>query len=163
MRRLIDDILKTAREDFKNIEEINLYQLIQEIIENLNPPSNFKIFIQHSLPVVRHHKVSLMQILQNLIGNAIKHMNNEKPIIKVGCLEDEKLYRICVSDNGPGIPSEKQEDIFKLFEKAHGNHTKDSHGIGLSIVKQLVEEFGGEVWVNSLPGEETHFYFTIPK
>ena len=163
MKRLIDDVLKTAKEESKIVEAVNMYQLTQEILENLNPPPHYHIFIQQNLPIVRYHKLSLMQILQNLIGNSIKYMNKEHPLIKVGSLEFEKYYQICISDNGSGIPKEKLSGIFRMFETAHDHENGDSYGIGLSIVKQLVEEHGGKVWVKSIEGKETHFYFTIPK
>jgi PAS domain S-box-containing protein len=163
MKQLIDEVLQSAKQEKKIKEPINLYYLTQEVIDNLNPPSHFHIFIQHTLPIVTYHRTSLIQILQNLIGNAIKYMNNKQPLIKVAALDHNRFYQICISDNGPGIPKDKLEKIFEIFEVAHSNAGIESHGIGLSIVKQLVEEHGGRVWVESEKGEETHFYFTIPK
>jgi PAS domain S-box-containing protein len=163
MKQLIDEVLQSAKLEKKIKEPINLYHLTQEVIDNLTPPAHFHIFIQHTLPTVTYHRTSLIQILQNLIGNAIKYMNNKRPLIKVAALDHNRFYQICISDNGPGIPKDKLKKIFEIFEVAHSNDGIESHGIGLSIVKQLVEEQGGRVWVESEKGKETHFYFTIPK
>jgi PAS domain S-box-containing protein len=163
MRQLIDESLLSAKAIKTVKEPINLYHLTQEVIDTLNPPPHFHIFIQHTLPVVLYNRSSLIRVLQNLLGNAIKYMNNEHPLIKVACIEHNNYFQLCVSDNGPGIPKEKLKKIFEIFEVAHSNNKIESHGLGLSIVKQLAEENGGRAWVESAEGEETHFYFTIPK
>jgi signal transduction histidine kinase len=91
-------------------------------------------------------------------------MNKEDPIISLSYREEENYYVLCVSDNGPGIAEDKMKWIFGLFKTAHdGNDQVESHGIGLSIVKQLVEENGGKIWVESNPGEGSRFLFTIKK
>jgi signal transduction histidine kinase len=161
MHRLIEDVLKTAKEEEKVKEKVNLSGLINEVLGNLNPPSHFHILVQKNLPEVFYHKLSLMQILQNLISNAIKYMDKPQPLISIGLTDYDHHYQICISDNGPGIPEKKQNNIFQIFES--GSDIHDSHGIGLSIVKQLVEEHGGKVWLESKEGEGSSFYFTIPK
>ncbi|MFN3405671.1 MAG: ATP-binding protein [Cytophagaceae bacterium] len=83
--------------------------------------------------------------------------------MKIGVEDKGKFFQICVTDNGPGINSEKLGSIFKLFEVSHKNQKINSHGIGLSIVKNIIEENGGKIWVESIPEEETKFFFTIPK
>lgn len=162
MREMIDNLLKTAKEEKKIKEPVDLFMLVHEVVATLNPPKNFHIFIQHNLPAVMYHRASMLQIMQNLLSNAIKYMDKEHPLIRVGGTEYSGYYRVCVSDNGPGIPGEKHEIIFNSFEIAHTNKSIDSHGLGLSIVKQLVEESGGKIWVESEEGAETRFFFTIP-
>ncbi len=101
--------------------------------------------------------------MQNLISNAIKFMDKDQPLIKIGSVEHNRFYQICVTDNGPGISKDTVDKIFDMFEIGHENKMVESHGIGLSIVKKIVEEHGGRIWVESVEGQETHFYFTIPK
>lgn len=163
MKLMIDNILKTAKEENKVKEPVSLHNIAQEVIHTLNAPSHFHFFIQHNLPTVFANRTSIIQIFQNLIGNAIKYMDKKQPLIKLGFVNHNKYYQFCVTDNGPGISKEKQENIFNIFEIGHQNDQIESHGLGLSIVKQLVEELGGKIWVESEPENETHFYFTIPK
>jgi signal transduction histidine kinase len=163
MKHLIDDVLKSAKNEKSIKEPVDLYSLTQKIVHILNPPPHFHIFIQHTLPTVKYNKTALMQILQNLISNAIKYMDKENPLIKIESVENNRHYQICISDNGPGIAKEMQNKIFEIFEIAHNDTTKDSHGVGLSIVKQLVEQHQGRIWVESAIGKETSFCFTIPK
>lgn len=164
MRAIIEDVLKSAKDEIRNKELVNVRFIVHEVIETLKPSKRFHIFVQSNLPRVKYNRTSLKQIFQNLLGNAIKYMDKEQPLITISCNETDDYYLICVSDNGPGIPKEKQKDIFELFETANADSCKiDSHGIGLTIVKQLVEENGGRIWVESELGEETKFHFTIPK
>lgn len=163
MKEMIDNLLKTAKEEKKIKEPVNLYLLAHEVVSVLSPPPHFHIFIQHNLPTVKCHRASMRQILQNLIGNSIKYMDKEQPLIKVGSVEFNRHYQVCITDNGLGVPQEKQHVIFNSYEIAHANDQIESHGLGLSIVKQLVEEGGGKIWVESKEGKETRFYFTVPK
>ncbi|WMJ72108.1 PAS domain S-box protein [Cytophagaceae bacterium ABcell3] len=163
MKDIITNLLQAAKDEIKDKELVDLYQEAQKAVRTLDPPPHFHIFIQHNLPVVKYQKSSIVQIFQNLIGNSIKYMDKKSPLITVSCKEAEAYYMICVTDNGSGIPEDKLPKVFELFEKAHEGQVKDSHGIGLSIVKQLVEQNGGEVWVESVYGNETKFHFSIPK
>ncbi|MFL5729761.1 MAG: ATP-binding protein [Cytophagaceae bacterium] len=163
MEDLISDLLLSTKENKKIKEPVNLFTLTHEVVSTLNPPENFHVFISHALPTVIYHKISMTQILQNLIGNAIKYMDKEHPLIKVSGMEYGKAYKICIEDNGQGIPEKKLTAIFNPFEIAHTNEKIDSHGIGLSIVKQLVEEHGGKIWAESELGKFSRFHFSIPK
>lgn len=163
MKGMIDNLLQSAK-DLKKIKEpINLFHLAHEVVSVLNPPSSIHIFIKHDLPIVKYHRASLIQILQNLIGNSIKYMDKERPLIKVGHVDKKNFHQICITDNGSGVPLHKRDHIFKSFEIGHNDERIESHGLGLSIAKQLVEEHGGKIWVEGEPGEETNFCFTIPK
>ncbi|MBO9703250.1 MAG: PAS domain-containing protein, partial [Sporocytophaga sp.] len=163
MKNIIEDVLKAAKNQKQFKEPINLLHLCQDVLTTLNPPSHFHIHISYSLPIVNYNRTSLKQILQNLIGNSIKYMDNENPDIKIGSIEWDKYYQICVRDNGSGIAEGDLTKIFEAFEVAHSKDDIDSHGIGLSIVKQIVESNGGRVWVESELGKGSNFYFTIPK
>ncbi|GAL86111.1 hypothetical protein SCE1572_20180 [Sporocytophaga myxococcoides] len=163
MKNIIENVLRTAKMQKQIKEPIDLLQLCQDVLTTLNPPSHFHIDIQDSLPIVNYNRTSLKQILQNLIGNAIKYMDKKNPHIKIESVEREKYFQIGVSDNGSGIPEDKLAKIFERFEIAHSKENIESHGLGLSIVKQLVEANGGRVWVESELGKGSDFYFTIPK
>lgn len=163
MKDIIENVLRTAKMQKQIKEPINLLHLCQDVLTTLNPPSHFHIYIPYNLPVVNYNRTSLKQILQNLVGNAIKYMDKENPDIKIGAVEKDKYYQIYVRDNGSGIPEVKYPKIFERFEIAHNKENIESHGLGLSIVKQLVEANGGKVWVESELNKGSIFYFTIPK
>ncbi|MBO9701827.1 MAG: PAS domain-containing protein [Sporocytophaga sp.] len=163
MKSIIENVLKSAKKEKQIKEPINLLHLCQDVLTTLNPPSHFHIHISYSLPIVNYNRTSLKQILQNLIGNAIKYMDKENPDIKIGSVEMESYYQISVRDNGSGITEGKLLKIFEPFEIAHKKEKIDSHGIGLSIVKEIVESNGGRVWVESELGKGSSFYFTILK
>jgi signal transduction histidine kinase len=111
---------------------------------------------------VQTRKLKLMQVFQNLISNAIKYNDKEKGLIEIGCNERDEFYEFFVKDNGPGISQKDQERIFYLFEitsnKASAKN-ETSTGIGLNIMKMLVEEQGGKIWVNTNDTGGSCFYF----
>jgi signal transduction histidine kinase len=163
MKQLINEVLESAKSEKKVKEDINSHEIVQHVVSNLNVPPSIHLFIQHDLPVVCYHKISLMQIFQNLISNAIKYMDKENGLIKIGCVPTDGFYRFSVIDNGPGIKKDYQPKIFNMFESGNQNVNIESTGIGLSIVKKLVEEHHGKIWLESKEGEGSTFFFTIPK
>jgi PAS domain S-box-containing protein len=163
MKELISQVLKSAKEDKKIKDPINLNHLTQQVIQTLAPPDNFQIHLEQEMPEIKYHKTSLIQILQNLIGNAIKYMDKQNPIIKVSCLDLTNNYEIKICDNGKGIPKRIIDKVFNLYEIGHTNENIESYGLGLSIVKKLVEENGGTIWIESEEGKGSDFHFTIPK
>jgi signal transduction histidine kinase len=164
MNELIIGVLESAKKGHKNAlkEKIELNSLLPKVIETLSPPSNIKIIVQKNLPMIHYYKIPIMQVFQNLIGNAIKYMNKEKGEIKVGCKRENSFHKFYICDNGPGIRKEDQEKIFNMFEFANTDKSIESSGIGLSIVKKIIEENKGSIWVESNYGEGCTFYFTIP-
>lgn len=139
-------------------EDVDVNELLKQLIKLLFPPPNVKINIQEGLPVIRTSKQKLLQVFQNLISNAIKYNDKEEAHITVGGTPNGDFYEFFVTDNGPGIEEKDNDRIFRLFEKVDNDDNKGT-GIGLNILKLLVETQGGKVWVESTPGTGSRFTF----
>jgi light-regulated signal transduction histidine kinase (bacteriophytochrome) len=114
------------------------------------------------LPAIMCDPMRLAQVFNNLIGNAIKYKGEGTPRIHIAATDQEDMWRLSVSDNGIGIDPRYASTIFTLFKRLHGRETPGS-GVGLAICKQIVENHGGEIWVESQAGQGSTFYFTLPK
>jgi signal transduction histidine kinase len=108
-------------------------------------------------------KTRLIQVFENLISNAVKHMGRPEGEIFVGCKELEDFWQFHVRDTGPGIAEKYFEKIFQIFQTLAARDDRESTGIGLAVVKKNVELFGGRIWVESTVGTGSTFYFTMPK
>ncbi len=115
------------------------------------------------LPIVQANDDRLAQVFSNLITNAIKYRGNRKPEIHVTATEHGTEWIFKVRDNGIGIDMKYADEIFILFKRLHGSEEYDGSGIGLAVCKTVIERFGGEIWVESEPGNGSTFFFTIPK
>ena len=104
-----------------------------------------------------------LQVFQNLLSNAIRFIDKEKGFVRLGYQDRGSEWEFSVEDNGPGIPKEHFERIFKVFQTLVSRDDLESTGIGLSIVQKVVKLHKGEVWLESALGEGTTFYFTLPK
>jgi len=163
MGNLIKNILESAKTNNKAKELCNTLEIVTTILENFEVPRNIQIVIDDSLPMVHYHRTSLMQVFQNLLSNSIKFMDKPDGCIKVGYKKvDSSFYQFYVSDNGPGIKKNNFGKIFGAFETVHEKSNIESTGLGLSIVKKIIEENNGKIWVDSVEGKGSTFYFTIP-
>lgn len=163
---MIKSILEYSRSSISNqiIEEVDVYKLVSEIVTALYLPDNFKVIIQKDLPLMKTRKIKLQQVFQNLFSNSIKYNDKAEPQIEIGVTDKGNLFEFFVKDNGPGISKQDQKRIFELFETTKNQSSADSStGIGLNLLKVLVEEQGGKIWVNSLPSEGSTFYFEWTK
>jgi two-component system, LuxR family, sensor kinase FixL len=142
---------------------VDLNQLVQEVIALLDPPERVEIVVKGPLPIVVCEKIRLGQVFRNLIDNAVKYMDKPSARIEIGCQEQQGFWRFSVSDNGPGIDGKYFEKIFQMFQTLAPRDERESTGIGLAIVKKIVELCGGAVWVESTLGEATTFFFTLPR
>ena len=115
------------------------------------------------MPTISVDSIQIIQLLQNLIGNALKFRGDKPPKIHVGVEEREEDWLLSVSDNGIGIDPEYKERIFVIFQRLHGKGEYPGTGIGLAVCKRIVERHGGRIWVESEPGQGSTFLFTIPK
>jgi signal transduction histidine kinase len=165
MNRLIDGILQYSRIGrMKEPEEdVDLNITVSEVIDMLAPPADFRIEVVSELPVITGEPTRMAQLFQNLIGNAIKHMDKEQWRIIIKCDDKGDRYRFSVEDNGPGIAKKYHEKIFQIFQVLDRREGEENTGIGLSLVKRIVELLGGSIWVESEEGKGSIFYFTIPK
>ncbi len=114
------------------------------------------------LPIVRIQEVHLVQLFQNVIGNAIKYRDNEQLVIEIGARRDGTACEIYVKDNGIGIAPEYQAQIFGLFKRLHNWDRYPGTGIGLAICQKIVERYGGRIWVESTGRSASTFRFTLP-
>ncbi|MDO3625795.1 PAS domain S-box protein [Mucilaginibacter sp. BT774] len=167
MRQIILDLLEYSRagKTVSGLERINLNKLMDEmrVLYRKQLDSGAQI-INDELPVIVSYKTSLWQVLQNLIGNALKyHKKDVAPAITLTCSETNTHWQFCVEDNGIGIESEYFTKIFIIFQRLHRKGEYSGTGIGLAIAKKLVENLGGKIWVDSVKGQGTRFYFTILK
>ena len=165
MNEMIQSLLdysKIGRDKHKE-EDIDLNKTLDEVINSLSLPSNVKIVIENRLPKYKGDSGRVPQIFENLIGNAIKYGDKKEMVIKINCTPEDNQWKFSVSDNGPGIEENYFEKIFQIFETLDTKKTYKSMGIGLTIVKKIVETEGGKIWVESEAGSGTTFYFTLPK
>ncbi len=165
MENLINGILEYSKINRENhdISIVSVSELINDVIFLLNPPKNFHIFYSNHLPQIKFDKTQLQQVFSNIISNAIKYNNKPQGEVKITCIEHAHDFEFTISDNGPGIAEEHHDRIFAIFQTLQSRDTIDSTGIGLAIVKKIIEEHGGKIEVHSKLNEGTSFVFTIIK
>lgn len=163
MEALITDILHYSEVgteiDLK--QEIDLNNLVDEVLSVLFKPEHITIYILNSLPTIFADKIKIHQLFQNLISNAVKFIDKPNGFVKIDFEENKTHYQFSIKDNGCGIDEKYHQKIFEIFHALQ--EREDSTGIGLSIVKKIVELHKGEIWLESTPGEGTTFFFTIKK
>jgi len=142
--------------------EIELNSLVMEIIDSIDVPKSVNINLDSTLPTVNAAKTHMIQVFQNLISNAIKYNDKEDGEIIVGMQESNDNRLFYVKDNGIGIDKAHFDKIFVIFQTLKPRDTVESTGIGLTIVKKIVEYYGGEIWLESEIKKGTTFYFTLP-
>ena len=114
------------------------------------------------LPIVVGNRSQLVQLIQNLVANAIKFRGDAPPVVHVGVTTDDETWTFSVADNGIGMNPEATDRIFQIFQRLHSRDEYPGTGIGLTIAKKIVEQHGGSIWVESEPGQGTTFFFTLP-
>lgn len=167
MKVLIRDLLQYSRAGSGSLEiiDVDMNEVMKEvqlIFKNDAAQSNAEIIVTH-LPVIRAGKTAMLQLMQNLISNALKYNNKEKAVITISADENMQEWSIHVKDNGIGIEPEYAEKIFVIFQRLHTKEQYGGTGIGLSVCKKIVERYKGKIWVESIPGTGSEFIFTIPK
>ena len=166
MQKLIDDLLSYSRVTTKanDFEPVSLNEIVNETKEILefqikehNAIINF-----NKLPIVKGDPRQLVQVMQNLISNAIKFKGESSPVINISAKEKNNFWLIKVEDNGIGFDSIYAERIFIIFQRLHARNEYAGTGIGLAICKKIVERHGGKIWAKSEPGKGAVFYIKLP-
>lgn len=163
MELLISDVLNYSSVGADNTitEKVNVHYLVQDLVPILYVPDHIEIKVLNPLPTVLGDKTKLQQVFQNLISNAIKFNDKSLGFVEIDVVDQDNHYVFSIKDNGIGIETKFQDKIFKIFNTL--NKRKDSTGIGLSIVKKIVNLHEGEIWVESNPGDGATFFFTLKK
>jgi signal transduction histidine kinase len=168
MQRLLNELLDLSRIGrlMNPPQAIPFDDLVMEALENLRgqlESGKIKVIVQPDMPVVTGDRVRLVEVLQNLVGNASNFMGPQlNPQIEIGHSGEEDGKPIFfVKDNGIGIPFEHHDRIFGLFNKL--NPDSEGTGVGLTLVKRIIEIHGGRIWVKSEPGLGAAFFFTLNK
>lgn len=168
MEALITGLLQYSR--VGRIEEeqqiVDVAVLLQEVVDSLAPGPGFMIEIDPGMPTLETERLLLQQVFANLINNGIKHHDRqpEDPPgqIRISVQKQAEFYQFAVADDGPGIAPQYHEKVFVIFQTLEARDKTESTGIGLSLVRKIVESQGGKIWINSHEGQGTCFYFQWP-
>ena len=165
LEALIQGLLEYSRVGRKNnlVKTIDVGNLVKEVVDSLSPSPEFSIFVAADLPTIKTEVVLLRQVFSNLIDNAIKYHPQKSGKITISAQNKNDFYEFAVSDDGQGIDPQYHERIFTIFQTLQARDTFESTGIGLSIVKKIVEDRGGMVRIESKLGEGSTFFFTWRK
>ncbi len=166
MKRLIDDILQYARIESagQHFVEVDMNLAADRALKNLSKSkeeSGAEIRLA-MLPTIKADETQMVQLFQNLIGNAIKFRGDYKPVIEIGASTDSYGATFFVKDNGIGLDMQYANFIFAPFKRLNSSSQYPGSGIGLAIAKRIVERHGGRIWVDSTVGTGSTFFFTIP-
>lgn len=163
MDHLIENILKysSIESTATKTENVNTQEVVEEILSMIFIPKHIKVRIKNKLPVVSADATGIQQLFQNLISNAVNYIDKEEGLVELDVEEKKDKYVFSIQDNGCGIPKEYHEKIFKIFSSASTH--KKSTGIGLSIVRKIIDLNKGQIWLESQEGVGTTFYFTLRK
>lgn len=148
------------------IEELNLSELLNEIrveFSDILIPREIRWMEPETLPSIRADRISIIRVLRNLVENALKYGGDKFSYISIGFKDTASAYIVSVSDNGLGLKGHGGKDIFLPFEKEENSKAIMGYGMGLAIVKEIVEKHGGKVWTGQNPDQGATFYFSISK
>lgn len=165
MERLLDDLLEYSRVGRKRnkLERVDTAEVAQVAVGLASPPEGFQVHLPSPMPVLEAERVPLEQVFRNLFHNAIKHHHKEQGEISVSWEERGDQILFSVQDDGPGIKPEFHERIFQMFKTLRRRDEVEGSGMGLALIKKIVEHQGGTVWVESQPEQGATFHFTWPR
>nr|WP_228056384.1 PAS domain S-box protein [Microcoleus sp. LEGE 07076] len=165
MEGLIEGLLQYSRVGRIQVasETIKAENLLAEIIDSLAPPSGFEVKVEPGMPTFVAERLPLQQVFANLISNAIKHNRAESGHVNISVKELDDFYEFSVADDGPGIAAQYHDKVFVIFQTLEARDKVENTGIGLSLVKKIVEGQGGSISLESAVGEGATFRFTWPK
>jgi light-regulated signal transduction histidine kinase (bacteriophytochrome) len=165
MDSLIDGILQYSRVGRvrEAVVDVDVNEIVQEALAMLAPPPHIRVEVASELPVLHAERTRILQLFQNLLSNAIKYLDKPQGLIRVECVGHDEDWEFSVSDNGQGIEPRHFKRIFQLFQTLVPKDRVESTGVGLALVKKIVELYGGRVWIESQPGIGSTFFFTLPR
>lgn len=165
MEALIEGLLQYSRVERIQVasETVKVEKLLAEIIDSLAPPSGFEVKVEPGMPTFVTERLPLQQVFANLISNAIKHNRADSGYVNISVKELETFYEFAVADDGPGIAPQYHDKVFVIFQTLEARDKVENTGIGLSLVKKIVEGQGGSISLESAEGEGATFRFTWPK
>jgi light-regulated signal transduction histidine kinase (bacteriophytochrome) len=166
MQTLIQDLLRFSRagRGEPNLQNADCSKVVEQALAHLFAAirESGALVECTSLPRLVADGSQLVQVFQNLIGNAIKFHGEQKPVVRITAERQGNDWMFTVADNGIGMAPEHIPDIFVIFKRLHTRTEYAGNGIGLSICKKIVERHGGKIWVESTPGKGSEFKFTLP-
>ena len=160
---LIKGVADYSKVSFQEVaeEEVDLSQVVQEVRRLVHCPEGFKLHVDKELPKIKANKTKILQVFLNLVNNAVKY--NDKPVgqIAIQAQDNIKVCLVSVCYNGPGIPEEARHKVFELFHSGEPGKN-GSQGIGLAVVKKIIEDHGGTIAIKDSPLGGANFIFTWP-
>jgi PAS domain S-box-containing protein len=167
MEKLLDDLLQYSRvgrtSEAASDGMVAGNDLVDDILTLLSPPEAFKVTVGPGFAAIRMERMPLQQILMNLISNAIKHHDRKEGRIELEVEDRGGLFAFAVKDDGPGIPAQFHDEIFKIFRTLKPRDQVEGSGMGLAIVRKHIDISGGSLWLESAEGKGSTFHFTWPK
>lgn len=162
LEALINGLLEYSRVGRKEvpIEPVDTAQLLTDVLDSLAPPSTFQITIEPGMPTLITKKLLLSQVFSNLIGNGIRHHPRTDGTVTISVEDEGFAYKFAISDDGSGIDPNYHQRIFTIFQTLKARDEQENTGIGLSIVKKIIETEGGSIWLESQLNQGATFYFT---
>jgi len=166
MEDLINAILdysKADRQVLSDEVQFDTRKLVEDTVEFIGRPDNLVLELSNALPTMTSDRTRMEQIFSNLINNAIKYTDKKEIHVKVDVEEQKDGWVFSVKDNGPGIEKQYHEKVFVIFQTLNRRDEVESTGVGLAIVKKIIEDQGGKIWVESEPGHGADFKFYWPR
>ncbi|MCF7792812.1 MAG: PAS domain-containing protein [Candidatus Cloacimonetes bacterium] len=143
--------------------KVNMNKLIKNVTHKLSIPQKIQIKVQENLPEIVFERTRVEQIFENLIENSIKYNDKDTGLIQIKSEDKGSEWQFSVEDNGPGIDAKYFSKVFQIFQTLESKDDIDGTGIGLAIVKKIIDKYDGKIWLESEPGEGLKVIFTIPK
>lgn len=168
IRSLILDLLEYshATKEQTNYESVALKDVIDDVMflfRQKISDTKARIIVPQNLPELKSNKSLIQLIIQNILENGLKYCHEERtPEIEIEIVQLDANWQFCIKDNGIGIEADYLDSIFTIFYRHHTAKQSNGNGMGLTIVKKIIEKINGRIWVESVPGEGSSFYFTIP-
>ena len=165
MNSPIDRVLPEAEigHDDRSVEALDTNVLIEEALEQIAPPEHIEIQIEGILPTVHADRTWLAQVFQTLLSNAVKYIDKPQGQIHVGARNAGAFWEFFIADNGPGIEAERLARLLRMFQSPTLAGCGSDTGLGLAVVKRIVDLYGGRIWIESEMGRGSTVFFTLPK